>query len=75
MPHRKHTASTSVTKLMLFKNIITLYSEDHGKHIYAICYQNAEMFNVKVDRANRCSLKSQTLSDMELLAFWTLIIL
>jgi hypothetical protein len=35
--------------LMLFREIITVYSENHMKHINKFCGQNTELLIVKVD--------------------------
>jgi hypothetical protein len=32
---------------MLFKEVITIYTEDHMKHVTIICVQNEELLNVK----------------------------
>jgi hypothetical protein len=33
---------------MLFKEIIAVYSENHGKHMNAHCVQNAKVLNANV---------------------------
>jgi hypothetical protein len=40
---------TKINWLMLFKEIIAVYSENHMKPINALCVQNAELFIVEVD--------------------------
>lgn len=42
--------------LMLYKEVITVYSENHVKHVRVLCGQNTEFhFNVKVGYP--CALK------------------
>jgi hypothetical protein len=38
---------TMINWLMLFREIIAVYSEDHTKHVNALCGQNVELLNVK----------------------------
>jgi hypothetical protein len=33
---------------MLFRKIITVYSEDHKEPIHTLCERNAELMNIKV---------------------------
>jgi hypothetical protein len=35
-------------RLLLFREIISVYSENRTKHVNTLCGQNAECFNVKV---------------------------
>jgi hypothetical protein len=44
---RKHISNTKTSQLMLCKEIIEIYSENHTKHINTFCGQNTEYFNVK----------------------------
>jgi len=39
--------STTVYQLMLYREIIALYSQTHTKHINTLCEQNVELLNVK----------------------------
>jgi hypothetical protein len=39
---------TTIIWLMLFKEIVAVYSENHAKHIKTVCVQNAELLTVKV---------------------------
>jgi hypothetical protein len=36
---------------MLFREIIVVYSDDHAKHVNALCGQNAKLLNVKAGDA------------------------
>jgi hypothetical protein len=38
---------TTINWLMLFWEIITVYSDNHGKHANTLCWQNAKLLNVK----------------------------
>jgi hypothetical protein len=49
LPQRKHNTSVAkISWLMLFKEIITVYSENHTKPINIHSRQNAELLNVKI---------------------------
>jgi hypothetical protein len=48
VPHRKHSVSiTKPNRLMLFREIIAVYCENHTKHINTLCEQNKGFLNVK----------------------------
>jgi hypothetical protein len=49
----QHISMTTVNWLMLFKEIIAVYSENHAKPINTLCGHNSELSNVKV--AGACS--------------------
>jgi hypothetical protein len=38
---------TTISSLMLFREVIAVYSEKHTKHINTLCVQNAESVTVK----------------------------
>jgi hypothetical protein len=40
---------TTINWLMLFEEIITVYSENHMKPINTLCSQNAKLLSVKAD--------------------------
>jgi hypothetical protein len=40
---------TKINRLILFRKIISVYCENHTKHIIALCEQNAEVLNVTAD--------------------------
>jgi hypothetical protein len=42
----------TISWLMLFKEIIAVYSEEHMKHLNTLCGQYAELLNVKVGGAH-----------------------
>jgi hypothetical protein len=51
---------TTINWLVLFKEIIAVYSENHTKHINTLCGQNAELLSVKADgtfTAGLCMVK------------------
>jgi len=37
-----------ISQLMLYREIIAVYSQIHTKHINALCGQNVELLNVKL---------------------------
>jgi hypothetical protein len=43
----QHVSITKINYLMLFKEIIAVYSENHMKPINTLCGQNAELLIVK----------------------------
>jgi hypothetical protein len=49
LPHRKQDSVpvTQTNLLMLFREIINLYTESHTKYINTVCGANAEIFNVR----------------------------
>jgi hypothetical protein len=48
MTHGIHCIPTIKTNLlMLFKIVNIVYSEDHNKPIYSLCWENAETVNFK----------------------------
>jgi hypothetical protein len=48
VPHRKHIVSaTKINRLMLFREIIAVYCENHTEHMNTLCGQNVELVNVK----------------------------
>jgi hypothetical protein len=48
---------TKVSWLMLFKEIIAVYSENYTKHIHTFCRRNTELLNAK---AGTCSMYNYT---------------
>jgi hypothetical protein len=42
-----YVSATKPNRLMLFREIIAVYCENHMEHINALCGQNSEFFNVK----------------------------
>jgi hypothetical protein len=43
VPHKKHNISvTKTSRLMLFRDAITVYCEKHMKHTYILCGHNAD---------------------------------
>jgi hypothetical protein len=42
--------------LILFREIITVYSGNHAKPINTLCGQNAELLNVKVGGKYHCAV-------------------
>jgi hypothetical protein len=48
VPRSKHSASaTKTSQLMLYSEIIAVFSQVHTKHINTLCGQNVEFVNVK----------------------------
>jgi hypothetical protein len=47
LPQRKHVSITRISWLMLFTEIIDIYSENHIKIINTLCGQSEELVNVK----------------------------
>jgi hypothetical protein len=48
VPHRKHYVSaTKPNRLMLFREIIAVYCENHTEHINTLCGQNAVILMLK----------------------------
>ena len=45
---------------MLYREIITLCSQIHTKHIYTLCGQNAELLNIKPLGSEGLNLVSTT---------------
>jgi hypothetical protein len=45
--HRKHISAAKTNRLMLFKEIISVYCENHMKHTGTLCGQNAEFCTLK----------------------------
>jgi hypothetical protein len=43
----QHVSMTTISWLTLFREIITVYSENHKKHMNTLCVQNAELLKVK----------------------------
>ena len=39
---------TETSQLMLYREIIAVYSQIHTKHINTVCGQNVELLNVKL---------------------------
>jgi hypothetical protein len=49
VPRRKHSVSVIKTsQLMLYSEIIAVYSQIHTRHINTLCGQNVELLNVKL---------------------------
>jgi hypothetical protein len=49
VPRSKHTISIIKTsQLILYREIIAVFSEIHTKHINTVCGQNVEFLNVKL---------------------------
>jgi hypothetical protein len=46
VPHREHSVSTKPNRLMLFRETVAVYCENHTEHINALCGQNTELLNV-----------------------------
>jgi hypothetical protein len=46
---KQHSSITMINWLMLFKEIIAIYSENHRKPINTVCGQNVELLTVKAD--------------------------
>jgi hypothetical protein len=47
-PHRKHYASaTKPSRLMLFRETVAVYCENHTEHTHTLCGQNAGFWYVK----------------------------
>jgi hypothetical protein len=44
----QHISSTKVNYLILFKETVTVYPENHTKTINTFCGQNAELLVIKV---------------------------
>jgi hypothetical protein len=43
VPHRKHSVTaTKPNRLMLFRETVAVYCENHTEHTDALCGQNAE---------------------------------
>jgi hypothetical protein len=49
---KTHVSITKVNWLMLFTEIIAIYSENHTKPINTFCGQNAKLLNVKAGDAH-----------------------
>jgi hypothetical protein len=48
LPHRQHAAPlTMINLLILFKDIIDVYSENHTKHVNTLFIQNVEFSKLK----------------------------
>lgn len=58
-PHSKHSI-TKTEKFMLFREIITLYWENHIEHIHTLFGQNIMFLNVKASciYSDHCALQS-----------------
>ena len=49
VPRTKHSVSVIQTsQLMLYREIIAVYSQIHTEHINTLCGQNVELLNVKL---------------------------
>ena len=51
VPRSKHTPSRlyiQTSQLMVYREIISVCSEIHTKHINTLCWQNVELLNVKL---------------------------
>ena len=50
VPRSKHTPVSDIktSQLMLYSEIIAVYSEIHTKHINTLCGQEVELLNVKL---------------------------
>jgi hypothetical protein len=52
VPHRKHIASaTKHNRLMLFRETVSVYCENHTEHTDTLCGQNVEFCYVKAGGA------------------------
>jgi hypothetical protein len=60
---------TTITWLILFREIIPVYSENHMKPINTLCGQNAELLNVKVGGtySYHCAFKCQVKRNSEII--------
>jgi hypothetical protein len=49
VPHREthYVSATKPNRLMLFREIIAVYCENHTEHINTLCGQNAEFLSVQ----------------------------
>jgi hypothetical protein len=48
VPHRKHYVSaTEPNRLMLFRETVAAYCENHTEHANTLCGQNAEFWYIK----------------------------
>jgi hypothetical protein len=43
-----YVSATKPSRLMLFRETVAVYSENHMEHTNTLCGQNAEIFNVQV---------------------------
>jgi hypothetical protein len=48
MPQRKHSTTIKFNWLMVFKEMITVYSENHMEPTNTLCGQNAELLISKL---------------------------
>jgi hypothetical protein len=45
---------TTISWLMLLREMIAVYYDNHTKHIHTLCGQNAEVMNVKLGGTYSC---------------------
>ena len=45
---RRYVSVTKIRQLMLYKEIIAVYSDIHTKHVNTLCRQKVELLNVKL---------------------------
>jgi hypothetical protein len=67
VPHRKHYVSaTEPNRLMLLRETVAVYCENHTEHTDTLCGQTAEVFNVKPGGiySNHCDLNDYTRMSM-----------
>jgi len=58
---KSYISVIKTSQLMLYREIIAVFSEIHTKHTNTLCGQNVELLNGKPDStfSNHCSLKVQ----------------